>query len=132
MITFIDTSAFYGILDRDDANHEKARDTWVELLAHETSLITTNYVLVESFALIQHRLGIAAVRAFQADILPVVLVEWVTDAIHRAAVSALLAASKRDLSLVDCVSFEIMQGTGVKTVFAFDPHFSQQGFSCIP
>jgi predicted nucleic acid-binding protein len=132
MITFIDTSAFYGLLDRDDANHENARDTWVELLANENISITTNYVLVESFALIQHRLGVAAVRAFQEDILPVVRVEWVMDSIHRAAVSALLAASKRNLSLVDCVSFETMRRTGIKTVFAFDPHFSQQGFTCIP
>ncbi len=42
MITFIDTSAFYGLLDRDDANHENARDTWVGLLADENIPITTN------------------------------------------------------------------------------------------
>jgi predicted nucleic acid-binding protein len=132
LIIFIDTSAFFGLLDQDDANHENAREAWIGLLADENILITTNYVLVESFALIQHRLGIAAVRAFQGDILPVVRVEWVTDAIHGAGVSALLAASRRNLSLVDCISFETMRKTGIKTAFAFDPHFSQQGFNCIP
>jgi predicted nucleic acid-binding protein len=132
MITFIDTSAFFGLLDRDDANHENARHTWVGLLSDEKPLMTTNYVLVESFALIQHRLGLAAVRTFQEDLLPVVRVEWVTDSIHRAGVSALLAASRRNLSLVDCVSFETLRRTGIKTVFAFDPHFSRQGFNCIP
>lgn len=132
MITFIDTSAFFGLLDRDDKNHENARDTWVGLLADENPLITTNYVLVESFALIQHRLGLAAVRAFQEDVLPIIRVDWVTDSAHRAGVSALLAASKRNLSLVDCVSFETMRRTGIKTVFAFDPHFGKQGFDSIP
>lgn len=132
MTTFIDTSALFALLDKDDANHEKARTTWVEVLAEEKPLIATNYVLVESFALIQHHLGLAAVRTLQEDILPVVRVEWVTDSIHRAGVSALLVASSRNLSLVDCVSFEIMRRTGIKAVFAFDPHFSRQGFNCIP
>ena len=132
MTIFIDTSALFALLDRDDANHEGAKSTWVGLLADEKPLITTNYVLVESFALVQHRLGLAAVRAFQEDLLPVVRVEWVTDTLHRAGVSALLAASSRNLSLVDCVSFEIMRRTGIKAVFAFDPHFSRQGFNCIP
>ena len=120
MTTFLDTSALFALLDRDDANHHKAKDTWVGLLADEQPLITTNYVLVESFALIQHRLGLSAVRTFQEDILPVVPVEWVTDSVHRAGVSALLAASSRNLSLVDCVSFEIMRRAGIKAVFAFD------------
>ena len=132
MITFIDTSALFALLDRDDANHEKARDTWAGLLADEKSLLTTSYVLVESFALIQHRLGMAAVRSFQEDILPVLRLEWVTESMHRAGVSALLAASSRNLSLVDCVSFESMRRAGIKSVFAFDSHFARQGFNCIP
>lgn len=132
MITFIDTSALFALLDRDDANHEKARDAWTRLLAEEKPLITTNYVLVESFALLQHRLGMAAARSLQEDVAPVLRVEWVTASIHLAGVSALLAASSRNLSLVDCVSFESMRRVGIKSVFTFDPHFSRQGFSCIP
>jgi predicted nucleic acid-binding protein len=87
---------------------------------------------VESFALIQRRLGIAAVRVFQEDILPLINIEWINAGTHKSAVSALLAASRRKLSLVDCVSFEIMCTLGIKTVFAFDPHFAEQGFKCIP
>jgi predicted nucleic acid-binding protein len=51
---------------------------------------------------------------------------------HRAGVSALLAASRRNLSLVDCVSFEVMRTLGIKVVFTFDPHFREQGFSINP
>ena len=62
MRIFVDTSAFFALLDRDDANHKKAKGAWNNVLNSENILVTTNYILVESFALIQHRLGMEAVR----------------------------------------------------------------------
>lgn len=132
MRIFVDTSAFFALLDRDDANHKKAKEVWNKALSPENVLITTNYILVESFALIQHRLGMDAVMGFQEDILPIINIEWITSGVHRSGVSALLAASRRKLSLVDCISFEIMRNSGIKTIFAFDSHFEEQGFHCIP
>lgn len=132
MIIFIDTSAFLAILNKDDTNHPTAKNLWNDLLYSENIIISNNYVLVESFALIQRRLGIEAVRVFQEDILPLINIEWINAETHKSGVSAMLTASKRNLSLVDCVSFEIMRALGIKTVFAFDPHFAEQGYRCIP
>ena len=39
-----------------------------------------------------------------------------------------MAASRRKLSLVDCVSFEVMRRGKLHQVFGFDPHFEEQGF----
>jgi predicted nucleic acid-binding protein len=132
MRIFIDTSAFYALLDRDDRNHQRARSAWIDLLSNENTFLTSNYVLVETFALLQHRLGIEAVRGFQNDILPLVNIEFVLSEIHRSAVSALLAVLRRNLSLVDCVSFEMMRTLEIKTAFVFDPHFKEQGFDILP
>lgn len=132
MRVFVDTSAFYALLDRDDANHQKAKTAWVDLLKDEGTLITSNYILVETFALIQHRLGLDAVRGFQSDILPLIHIEFVILELHRSGVSALLSASRRNLSLVDCVSFEMMRSLEIKMAFAFDPHFREQGFHTLP
>jgi predicted nucleic acid-binding protein len=88
-------------------------------------------VLVEAFALIQHRLGMEAVRTFQDDIVPVLDVRWVTEEEHQAGLAAFLTAASRRLSLVDCVSFETMRSLGIQAAFAFDRHFSQQGFVLI-
>ena len=132
MRIFVDTSGFFALLDRDDANHKKARKIWSDVLNPENTLITSNYVIVESFVLIQHRLGLEALRGFHEDMLPLINIEWIDAEIHKSGVSALLAASRRKLSLVDCVSFETMRTLGIKTVFAFDPHFAEQGFKCIP
>ena len=132
MRVFIDTSAFYALLDRDDESHRKAKNSWADLLKNDDTLVTNNYVLVETFALIQHRLGMDAVRGFQNDILPLVNIEFVVPELHRSGVSALLSASRRNLSLVDCVSFEMMRTLEVKIAFAFDPHFKEQGFNTLP
>jgi predicted nucleic acid-binding protein len=132
MRVFIDTSAFYALLDRDDESHRKAKNSWADLLKNDDTLVTNNYVLVETFALIQHRLGMDAVRGFQNDILPLVNIEFVVPELHRSGVSALLSASRRNLSLVDCVSFEMMRTLEIKMAFAFDPHFKEQGFNTLP
>ncbi len=132
MSVFVDTSAFYAILDGDDANHAKSARTWQGLMQSDEGVVTTNYVLVETFALLQSRLGFAAVRAFQEDIIPVLDVEFVTADVHRLGIAALLTSSRRNLSLVDCVSFEVIRELGVRAAFTFDTHFRQQGFSVTP
>ena len=132
MRIFIDTSAFSALLDRDDAHHQRAKRAWTELLGAEHTLVTSNYILVEAFALMQDRLGLEAVRGFQEDILPLFNIEFVSPEMHRSGVAALLSGSRRWLSLVDCVSLEFMRSSGIKSVFAFDNHFKEQGFTVMP
>ncbi|PKO22873.1 MAG: hypothetical protein CVU38_07155 [Chloroflexi bacterium HGW-Chloroflexi-1] len=57
MVIFVDTSALYALMDADDQNHERARVAWAEWLDGPVQLATSNYVLLESIALIQHRLA---------------------------------------------------------------------------
>lgn len=122
----------YAVLDADDENHGPARDAWAEILERDASVLTTNHVLVETFALVQSRLGVPAVRTLVSDILPVVRTEWIEEQEHSGAVQALLAASRRNLSLVDCASFAAMRRTGFDEALAFDRRFSEQGFRTVP
>ncbi len=41
-------------------------------------------------------------------------------------------AGRRTLSLVDCVSFEVMRRIGVLKAFAFDHHFKDYGYEISP
>jgi predicted nucleic acid-binding protein len=132
MSFFVDTSAFLAVLDADDENHQNAREKWEELISQNAVLVCSNYILVETFALIQNRLGLEALRAFQEDVVPLLTIHWVNESAHQVGVMGVLAAAKRNLSLVDCVSFDVMRQLGIKSVFAFDRHFKEQGFECIP
>ncbi len=132
MRVFIDTSALYAVLDRKDENHLKARREWNRILDEDYTLVASNYILVETLALLQSRIGMEAVRGFQEDVFPLLHVEFVTLKIHRLGMAALLSSSRRRLSFVDCVSFEVMREAGIRKVFAFDPHFKEQGFEVVP
>ncbi|MBV8201102.1 MAG: PIN domain-containing protein, partial [Acidobacteria bacterium] len=132
MMVFVDTSALLAVLDADDVNHGEAREVWQALLSRDATLLCTNYVLLETFALVQRRLGLQALATLQSDVVSVLRIRWVDGAVHAAAVAALLTAGRRKLSLVDCVSFEVARRSGVEIAFAFDRQFAEQGFQCLP
>lgn len=129
----MDTSALYALLDADDAFHEPAGTAWSELLpAKDMQLVTTNYILLETFALVKSRLGMEAVRALSDDLVPALRTVWVTEEDHAGGVQALLAANRRELSLVDMSSFLVMRRLWLRSAFTFDEGFGEQGFEVVP
>ncbi len=131
MKVFIDTSAILAVLNVNDQNHAAAVNVWIALLAQPQQLYINNYVLVEIFTLLQNRFGLEAVHLFYNNVLPALGITWVGESIHQQAVSAVLTANRRTLSLVDCTSFETMRQLGISQVFTFDEHFKEQGFEVI-
>ena len=130
-MTFVDSSALLAAIDSAEQQHHVAAQAWRELLLNDEDLVTTSYVLVELLALAQRRLGVAAVRILDT-ILSVVEIVWIDAEIHRVALSSVLAAGRRNLSLVDCASFEVMRRREIRTVFTLDGDFSDHGFRAIP
>lgn len=132
MSVFVDTSAFLSMLNGDEPEHAQAIELWNELQDQDEPIVTTNYVIVESIALIQRRLGLDALRLFHDNIIPVLEVEWIHEQQHNDVIDSLLLANRRQLSFVDCASFFIIRQQRIQRVFALDKHFREQGFPCIP
>lgn len=132
MNCWVDTSALYALLDGSDRCHAAATGFWRQVLAEPSRLSCSNYVLLECSALVTSRLGLPALADFQAHIRPWLQVEWIGAEAHAAAMDALLMAGRRDVSLVDCVSFQCMRRLGLTAAFTFDRHFAAQGFRCHP
>ncbi len=64
---FVDTSAIYALASDGDPRHGEARRSFHALLQSERPLITHSYVLSESMALLQHRLGRDVALAFAVE-----------------------------------------------------------------
>lgn len=128
---FADTSGLLALLNAKDENHARAERAFANLQARQAPLVSTSFVLVETYALVGRRLGLEAVRSFRADFAPLIDVVWVDETLHNAGLDLLFDRHKRLLSLVDAVSFITMRRRNVDDAFAFDPHFEQEGFSLV-
>ena len=126
----VDTSAWYALLNRRDAFHKAAVRIFRTLRDESERLLTHNYVIAETTALVHHRLGHGAARRWLVDLLPVADILWVDREVHNAAVAAFLIAPA-GLSLVDLVSFEVMRRGGIRRAFAFDEDFVRYGFETV-
>ena len=63
MSLFVDTSALLAIIDADQERHNEVARVWHGLLdAGKRLCFASNYVLVETFALVQRRLDFDAMR----------------------------------------------------------------------
>lgn len=132
MTLFVDTSALIAYLDADQPRHAAVVDAWRSAIEGRDTLVTSNYVLVETFALVQRRLGLDALRGMASDLLPLLDRLWVDEEIHAAASAALFTAGRRKLSLVDCTSFELMRRHGITVALSLDADFARQGFRIRP
>ena len=133
MTTFVDTSAFVTLLDDADERFARA-SRWIDEVAveHAEPLITHNYVVAETIAVVQRRLGNPATRAFVDHLLPVCELRFAGRDLHDRATVAYLAGLTRKTSFVDRVSFELMRMEGIQRAFAFDDDFGRAGFETVP
>jgi predicted nucleic acid-binding protein len=129
-VIFLDTSAIYAWADAADPNHRAAVRRLQAILEEGEPLLTHNYVLVESLALLQARLGLAAATKLAKDSAAFVI-EWVDEELHASGIQELERSRKRRVSLVDHISFLVMARRNVATAFAFDPDFASVGFRLI-
>jgi predicted nucleic acid-binding protein len=94
--------------------------------------ITHNYVVVETAALAQRRLGGRVAQRLLEDLLPLLEVTWVDFQLHAAAVATHLRELRRRSSLVDHVSFELMRRRGLDVALTGDRDFAGAGFKLLP
>ena len=125
----VDTSAVFALLDRDDGNHPAARRTLHALKKKRLEPLLTNFVVAESHALLLTRLDVAIARRWLLG--NVWSVERVRDEDESRARSILARYTDKKFTYADATSFAVMERLGLKTAFAFDPHFRQYGFHVV-
>jgi predicted nucleic acid-binding protein len=129
---FVDTSALFPLVSTKDATSRVSVNVWEDIAQSENELFTNNYVIVECLSLVQRRLGLEFVHHLRSEILPLIAVDWIDEEQHAMAVQYVLKSNRRNLSLVDCSVFQTMRRQGIDTVFTFDNHFREEGFTVIP
>jgi predicted nucleic acid-binding protein len=130
-VIFVDTSAIYALADAADLNHGRAVELAQRAAVDGETLVLHNYIVVESTALLQRRLGLDSATRFLRETDRLRL-HWVSEDDHASAVDLLSQRGLRQLSLVDCISFIVMSRLEIESAFAFDADFQREGFRRYP
>jgi len=122
---FIDTSAFYALLDQSDRWHAVAQETFERLAVEQRPLFTSNLAVAETYALAGARLGRSV--AFQWLSASDVVILYEDERDHERAFALLQQYQDKAFSYADAVAFALMERSGTQTAFAFDEDFRQLG-----
>lgn len=120
-----DSSAVLALLDADDADHDVAKRVARQIAGERRPSFITNYVEVETHALLLRKLGRVLAREWLfGGGLPVM--RAAPDEERRAR-ELLEIYGDKDWSLCDCISFAVIDARSVELAFSFDRHFLQYG-----
>jgi len=120
---YIDTGAFYALIDSDDQFHQISKSVYENEIKTD-HLITSLPVFIETFHLIHHKIGKPSAIKFWKVLknssiilinIDLVDLEFAFDIINKY--------SDQNFSVVDCLSFSIIERLKIDLVFTFDSHF---------
>jgi len=127
---FVDSGGWFAHLVAEDASHAAAHDLFGRALRERWSLVTTNVVVIETYALLINRalegrrIALEMLDDMGAGLCRIVRVTVGDEA---KAIALLRAQTDKSYSLCDAMSFVVMQRMRIADVIAFDRHFRQYG-----
>jgi len=120
---FIDTGVLYAAAHAGDRSHAAARRILGALGADEA--VTTDHVLIESWSLLNARIGRHAAMRFWRGVRYAPLgIEFTTRADLERAEAIAERWEDQSFSMVDCTSFAVMERLGCRRAAAFDRDFA--------
>ena|SRR5437870_5067479 len=123
----LDTSGFLCLHHKAEPFHDQA----CALYKQARVRLTHSYVLAEFVALANaRRLPRLPALTYVTDLLenPDIETVWVDEALHREAMTLLLARPDKTYSLCDAVSFILMRQRHITEGLTTDHHFEREGF----
>ena len=131
---FVDTSAWYPLVDIKHPDHRRIAEALRKRIQKAVRVVTTNFVLAESHALILRRTHRDAALAFLRTVRrPPNVVVTSTPELEALATDDWLARyDEQDFSLTDAVSFAVMHQRGIREALTLDRHFLAAGFVVAP
>ncbi|MFI5417561.1 MAG: type II toxin-antitoxin system VapC family toxin [Candidatus Lutacidiplasmatales archaeon] len=131
----IDTGAWYALTDPQERHHGRAVALFGRLTRGEHGrMVTSDYILDETYTLIRMRLGIEPVKRLrgllgQSSSIQVVRV---SDNDFERSADLMIAHEDKRWSLTNCTSFILMRELEIGDAFTFDRNFAEAGFRALP
>jgi predicted nucleic acid-binding protein len=115
----LDTSAIYAVVSPSDQFHQRAAHEFSDLIDRGGDLWVSSYVLVETYVLVQRRLGLETLRKVRDAIESVCTVHWIDSEDHERAWRLWLRRGAAGLSFVDWSTLVVSKRLGT-SLFTYD------------
>ena len=131
---FVDSSAYFALAHRPDVFHAAATALAGGFRRDQYRFFTTNFVLAELHALLLSRVNrqIALATLTLIDTSGITTIVRVRQRDELRAREIVARFDDKDFSLVDAISFSVMERLGIAQSFTFDVNFAQYGWIVHP
>jgi hypothetical protein len=129
-VTFVDTGFFFAFFSKKDADHTRALEAFEGFKGQRlpSVLLTTDNVVSETITLCRARMGHAQ-AVFVGEQLyseKMVQIRRTTFEEQRTAFEYFKRHSDKKYSMVDCLSFVVMEELGISEALAVDDDFTHR------
>lgn len=136
-LLFVDTWGWCTITNPREIQYQQVKQTMEVLLESASHLVTTNFVLDETYTLVRFRVHHQASvelhqRVGQLAAGKLLKVIHITPELEQTAWRIFQRYSDKDFSFTDCTSFIVMQLLELTQALTDDHHFEQMGFRILP
>ena len=131
---FIDSSAFYLIINKSERLHKIAKKTFNKIILDNDILVTSDYIIDETLTLVSRKWGKYYAIEFwdsikNSDILKVMKL---SESQFYKTIDLFRKYKDHNFSFTDYSCFIIMNDLKINKVFTFDKHFLNFGIDCYP
>ena len=126
---FLDTGFLFALVSKKDAHHKRVVDVFREFKSVRLAdhLLTTNHVVAEAITLtlkIGHSKAVRLGEQLYGEKLA--RVHWATPEEERAAFDFFKRHEDQTYSMVDCLSFVVMEKLSIREALAVDSDFTHR------
>ena len=127
---FVDTGFFYALASARDPDHDRVVEVFETFRNQRLPdvLLTTNHVVFETIQLARSRRGHPMAVSIGKELYSQKLtrIHWVTPEEEKSAFDYMIMYEDKNYSVVDCLSFFIMDKLGISEALAVDSHFTHR------
>ena len=127
---FVDTGFFVALLSERDPDHERVLAVYETFQGRRLSdlLLTTNHVVFETINVARsrggHALAVEVGKILYSE--KMARIHWSTVAEEKEAFAYLARHADQGYSVVDCLSFVVMEQMEIREALAIDRHFTHR------
>ena len=123
----IDSDAFIGWLNEEDAHHQRVNELFELLQTQQAKFVTISLVVAETATVLSYKasqsLALAFLKIINRGNLPVI---HINEGLQQASLEIFSEQTKRRTSVTDCANVAVMRKYEIPAIFSFDQGYVKQ------